>query len=106
MKLDLMMKKLVKYPNGTDLIIFWNNRGLVLQGKIDTVYESNNCIEEDDPEYKEFYACAFEIVKVLQKPIDFEKREGDLIEISMEDQPSFISLLDGTVVWEDVCKEA
>lgn len=98
--MDLMMKKIINYPNGTDLMIFWLNKNLILQGKIDTVYESDNCLEEDDPAYKEFYACAFEIIKIIQKPINFEKNEGDLIEISMDDQPSLISLLDGTVVWK------
>ena len=99
--MDLMMKKIINHPNGTDLMIFWLNKNLILQGKIDTVYESDNCLEEDDPAYKEFYACAFEIIKIIQKPIDFEKNEGDLIEISMDDQPSLISLLDGTVVWKE-----
>lgn len=99
--MDLMMKKIINYPNGTDLTVFWYNRNLILQGKIDTVYETNNCLEEDDPDYKEFYACAFEIVKIVQKPIDFEKRVGDLIEISIDNQPSLIALLDGTVVWKE-----
>ena len=101
MYMDLMMKKIVKYPNGTDLTVFWHNRNLILKGKIDTVYESNNCLDEDDPNYKEFYACTFEIVKIIKKPIDFEKREGDLVEISIDNQPSLISLLDGTVVWKE-----
>ena len=99
MQMDSMMEKIVKYANGTDLTIFWSNRNLILQGKIDTVYESDNCLEVDNPDYKEFYACAFEIVKIIQKPINFEKKEGDLIEISVDNQPSLISLLDGTVVW-------
>lgn len=96
------MEKIVKYPRGTDLTIFWSNRNLILQGKIDTIYESDNCLEEDNPDYNEFYACAFEIVKIIQKPIDFEKKEGDLIEISVDNQPSLISLLDGTVVWMEI----
>lgn len=100
--MDSMMEKIVKYANGTDLTIFWSNRNLILQGKIDTVYESDNCLEVDNPDYKEFYACAFEIVKIIQKPINFEKKEGDLIEISVDNQPSLISLLDGTVVWMDL----
>ena len=102
MQMDSMMEKIVKYANGTDLTIFWSNRNLILQGKIDTVYESDNCLEVDNPDYKEFYACAFEIVKIIQKPINFEKKEGDLIEISVDNQPSLISLLDGTVVWMDL----
>ena len=101
LQMDLMMKKIVSYPNGTDLTIYWSNKNLILQGKIDTVYESYNCLAEDDPDYKEFYACAVEIVKIVQKPINFEKKEGDLIEISIDDQPSLISLLDGTVVWKE-----
>lgn len=101
LQLDGMMKKIIKFPIGTELTVFWRNRNLILQGKIDTMYESCNCLEEDDPDYKEFFACALRIDKIIQKPVDFEKKEGDLIEISIDNQPSSISLLDGTVVWNE-----
>ena len=100
MKMDLMMEEIVKHPNGTVLTIFWSNRNLILQGKIDTVYESDNCLEENNPDYKEFYACACEIINIIQKPIEFEKKVGDLIEISLDNLPSLISLLDGTIIWK------
>ena len=96
-----MMKKIAIYPNGTYLTVFWDKEKLVLQGSIDTIYESDNCLDEDDPKYKEFYACAFQIDKIITKPSNFEKTEGDLIEISIENQPTLIALLDGTVVWKE-----
>lgn len=98
--MDQMMKKIANYPNGTSFTVFYNKEKLIIQGSIDTIYESDNCLDEDDPQYKEFYACAFRIEKIINKPSSFEKMEGDLIEISIENQPSLIVLLDGNVVWK------
>jgi hypothetical protein len=101
LELDEMMRRIMHYPNGTALYVFWIEKGLELEGVIDTVYETYNFLEEDDPDYREFYACAIRITKILQKPADLERTEGNLIEISIEDQPSLITLLDGTVVWQE-----
>lgn len=46
--MDEMMKVISKYANGTYLKVEWENGQLVLKGKIDTIYESNNGLEEED----------------------------------------------------------
>ncbi len=98
--MDSMMKEIVKLPNGTFLNVLWNNERLLIYGKIVTVYESCNCLEEDNPNYLEYYACAIEIIKIKSKPDSFNKKVGDLLEISIENQPSIISLKDGTIIWK------
>ena len=84
MIIDEMMKKIFTLKNGTILFITWEKVNLHIIGKIDTVYESCNCLEEDDPNYKEYYACCVEIIKVIKCNETFQKKEGDLIEVSID----------------------
>ncbi len=49
-----MVREISKYPNGTYLKIEWENSQLVLEGIIDTIYETDNGLEEDDAGYMEF----------------------------------------------------
>lgn len=99
--MDLMMKEIMKYPNKTRLIIKWKNSGLIIYGSIDTIYESCNCLDEDDPQYLEYYGWTIKIIEIKNNPKIFNKKIGDLLEISIENQPSTISLEDGTVIWYD-----
>ena len=99
MVIDEMMKEIFKLKNGTILDITWERLNLHIKGKIDTVYESCNCLEEDDPNYKEYYACCVEIIKVIKSNETFQKKEGDFIEISVDNQPSKIELENGTIIW-------
>ncbi|MCH5185002.1 MAG: hypothetical protein J1F64_02640 [Oscillospiraceae bacterium] len=98
--MDEMMKKINKYPNGTYLKIEFSDGLLVLYGTIDTMYETNNGLEEDEDGYKEFYACLISIEKIITNLSDNILQEGDLIEISIEDQPTLIETRDGTVIWK------
>lgn len=100
MKLDEMMYKILDLPSGTILNITWEKLNIHIVGKIDTVYESCNCLDENDPNYKEYYACCVEIIKVIKCDETFQKKEGELIEVSIDNQPSRIELEDGTLVWE------
>ena len=97
--MDEMMKVISKYANGTWLKVEWENGQLILEGKIDTIYESNNGLEEEDEGYKEFYACAFNVKKVINNSKDKEFHKGGLIEISIENEPTLIALNDGSGIW-------
>lgn len=99
MIVDEMMHNLYKISGGTLLHIFWGN-DLEILCKMDLKYESSNCLEEDDPNYKEFYACCVEIIKIIKSNDLFDKKEGDFIEVSIDNEPSRIELEDGTLVWE------
>lgn len=99
--LDEMMKILFSYPGGTFLRIEWDSKGLTLEGVIDLKYESDNCLEEDNPEYREYYAMTIMITNISKKPNWFQKNVGDFLEISIENQPSKIELINGTVIWNN-----
>lgn len=99
--MDEMLKVLNKYPNGTYLILHWEKEEISLEGIIDTMYESNNGLDEDEDGYLEFYACAFKIYKIIQKPSDYAVKANELIEISILNKPSIIKLKDGMVIWNE-----
>lgn len=48
MDMDEMMREINKYPNGTYLKLEWEDRQLVLEGIIDTIYETDNRLDEED----------------------------------------------------------
>lgn len=93
------MREISKFPNGTYLKVEWENGQLVLGGKIDTIYESNNGLAEEDDEYLEYYACAFRIEDVFKNLKDTIYNAEELIEISIGNSPTLITLYDGSFVW-------
>ncbi len=99
--MDEMMREISKYANGTYLKVEWGNGKLVLGGRIDTIYESDNGLDEDDAGYKEFYACAFRIDKIFKNPKDTIYEVGSLIEISVENKPTLITLQSGSMLWKN-----
>lgn len=97
--MDELIKAISQYPNGTKLSVEWDN-GLELNVKIDTIYESNNGIADDEEGYQEFYACAVEIISIIKNQNNKDGiSEGRLIEISIENSPKSIKLEDGTSIW-------
>ena len=96
-----MMQEICKYPNGTYLELKWANDSLSLGGVIDTIYESDNGLDEKDDGYKEFYCCAFRIKRIDKNTTNMRYEINDLIELSIENQPVFITLKDGKVIYEN-----
>ncbi len=101
MYIDDMVREISKYPNGTYLKIEWENSQLVLEGIIDTIYETDNGLEEDDAGYMEFYACSFRIEKIIKNVSNRNYNIGSLMEISIENPPVIITLHDGSIIWQD-----
>ena len=59
---------------------------------MDTCYESDNGLEEDDEQYQEYYACAMEIIKVIKDTTPEKKyKERMLIEINYLNYPKSIT---------------
>lgn len=46
--MDEMMQEICKYANGTHLEVVWNYGECVLSGNIDTIYETNNGLDEEE----------------------------------------------------------
>lgn len=97
--MDEMMRKISAYPNGTILRISWDSGRVVIEGAIDTIYETDNGVEEDEKEYLEFYACAVFVKRIIKNLSNKPLVTNRLIEISIENPPSKIELADGTVIW-------
>ncbi|MCI8892575.1 MAG: hypothetical protein HFH34_14845 [Eubacterium sp.] len=98
--MDEMMQEICKYANGTHLEVVWNYGECVLSGNIDTIYETNNGLDEEEEGYKEFYACAFRVNNIIVNKKRKAFEPDTLIEISIENQPTQIMLQDGTVIWK------
>ena len=97
--MDEMMRTFSKYPNGTCLKVSWDFGKIVIVGLIDTIFETNNGLEEDAENYREYYACAFKVEKIVKNWKDINIKQGQLIEISEYNKPTGIEMEDGTVIW-------
>ena len=98
--MDDMIKKISAYPNGSYLRLIWDYKKTIVERVLDTIYETDNGLDENDKGYQEFYACVIKIKKVVRNLDGKELDINQLIEISRETQPTSIELKDGTIVWE------
>ena len=75
--------------NANQIYVLTYSNGNVVEAQVDTCYETDNGLEDDDPNYEEYHACAMKIVKVI---VDKNKKlqEGDLIEINYRNYPQQI----------------
>src|SRR5699024_2949355 len=108
MAYNSLIQTLDKYGKG-ELIIVWNN-GLKVIGKSDTLFETDNGLEDDDTNYVEYHAVAFHVIDMLARPANQEssiydwlmQRKSPLNEISLyEDIPSKIALTNRQILWEN-----
>lgn len=98
-----LIEIIAKYPNGSLFIIEWAN-GLKIEAELDTLYETNNGLEEDEPGYKEYHASLFIIKKIMKHSEETKKlklSEGQLYEVSMEEPPSLIAIPSGNLIWQN-----
>lgn len=95
-----MIRKINRYPNGTILMIRWSD-SLLIKGVIDTIYETDNGLDPDSYEYKEFYVCLIMVLEVLNKSNKkSEIEKNSLIELSMQNAPLKITLENDFIIWE------
>lgn len=99
--MDDMMRKVNEYPNGTFLRIIWASGEFIVEGLIDTIYETDNGMDLEDEGYREYYACAVMAKKVIYHTEPFTPASDRLMELSVNNQPSSIELKDRTVIWRE-----
>lgn len=83
--------------NVTQIYILTYSEGDIIEAQVDTCYETDNGLDEDDPAYEEYYACAMKIVKII---VDKNQKfkEGSLIEINYHNYPKHIKDLQGNIL--------
>ncbi|ADO55583.1 MULTISPECIES: hypothetical protein [Paenibacillus] len=105
---DSLIKAIISVPKD-ELTIHWGN-GLKIIGTRDTIYETNNGLDEEDNGFLEYAAAVIEVEKIVSKPINDEgsiykwlqKRKSSFIEISLhDDPPSMITSSDGSIIWKN-----
>ena len=85
-----LFKDISEEPHKIYILEF--NDGSILKAQMDTCYESDNGLEEDDEQYQEYYSCAMEIIKVIKATTPEKKyKERMLIEINYLNYPKSIT---------------
>ena len=83
--------------NASQIYILTYTGGDIIEAQVDTCYETDNGLDDDDPDYEEYHACAMKIVKIIvDKTQKF--KEGSLIEINYHNHPQHIKDLQGNIL--------
>ncbi|OZI12921.1 hypothetical protein CEW92_04080 [Bacillaceae bacterium SAS-127] len=94
-----LLREISKYPNGAVFFITLEN-GLEAEVTLDTIYETDNGLEEDEPGFKEYMAALFVINKILKVAKENVPKEGSYFEVSILEPPKELQLLSGENVWK------
>ena len=83
--------------NATQIYILTYSDGDIIEAQVDTCYETDNGLDDDDPDYEEYHACAMKIVKIIVDKTQ-KLKEGSLIEINYHNYPQHIKDLQGKIL--------
>lgn len=86
-----------KYPNG-EIMVIYDRNGAVWNGKLDTIYESDNGLDDGESGYEEYHACLFKVIDVI-KPGKNSIKVNDWVEISRLNPPGQIYDSKGLQIW-------
>jgi hypothetical protein len=104
---DPLIKALKDHRKST-IVMEWEN-GMKVSGKLDTIFETYNGLENDDENFIEYDSAIFRVGNILAEPYDVDNviynwlanHKGDLIELSLyNDCPSILKLTTGVTIWK------
>ncbi len=93
--MDRLFGSINKNPSEVYILTFSN--GDVIEAQADTCFETDNRLDDDDPNYEEYHACAMEVVRIIADKNKMLK-EGQLIEINYHNYPQQIIDSQGNVL--------
>lgn len=50
--------------NATQIYRLTYSDGDIIEAQVDTCYETDNGLDDDDPDYEEYHECAMKIIKI------------------------------------------
>ena len=68
--------------NETQIYILTYSDGDIIEAQVDTCYETDNGLDDDDPDYEEYHACAMKIVIEINYhnyPQQIKNSEGNVL---------------------------
>lgn len=83
--------------NATQIYVLSYSDGNIIEARVDTCYETDNGLEDDDPNYEEYHACAMKIVKIIADK-NKKFKEGNLIEVNYHNYPQQIKDSKGNIL--------
>jgi len=83
--------------NANQIYVLTYSDGDIIEAQVDTCYETDNGLEDDDPNYEEYHACAMKIVKIIEDKSK-KLKEGNLIEIDYHNYPQQIKDSQGNIL--------
>ena len=72
--------------NGSDVFVISFHNGDVVEAKVDTCYETDNGLEENDTNFEEYHVCAMKIKEVIVNKTQTLKND-EIIEINYHNYP-------------------
>jgi hypothetical protein len=102
MKYTKLMSMFSHIGTNAHIVIYFENGLIVESEKNIGVFETDNCVDTNEFEYHEYYACGVTVSKIIQSPKEILPKEiivDNLIEISELNEPLKIGTKDGSVLW-------
>lgn len=98
--MDEMLLALNKYPNGTYIIVEWDEAQVMLGGLIETIYQTNNSLPVDAPSYQEYYAVVFRLKDIMRNHGSSTYKPNMVMELSMLTKPDRVKTENGMLIWQ------